>query len=66
MAEKIDVTIRIEKSDESRMDEIVDALKAVAEEVGYGSEFAFSDAFKRRHGLSPGRWRHQQRIGVRP
>jgi hypothetical protein len=27
MAEKIDVTIRIEKSDESRMDEIADALK---------------------------------------
>jgi len=27
MAEKIDVTIRIDKSDESRMDEIIDALK---------------------------------------
>ncbi|HEV2154363.1 hypothetical protein [Bradyrhizobium sp.] len=28
MVEKVDVTIRIEKSDETRMGEIVDALKA--------------------------------------
>lgn len=27
MAEKVDVTIRIEKSDQDRMDEIVEALK---------------------------------------
>lgn len=27
MVEKIDVTIRIEKSDQDRMDEIIDALK---------------------------------------
>jgi hypothetical protein len=28
MADKIDVTIRIEKSDQDRMDEIIDALKS--------------------------------------
>jgi AraC-like DNA-binding protein len=32
-------------------------LAAVAASVGYGSEFSFSAAFKRRHGISPGRWR---------
>jgi AraC-like DNA-binding protein len=32
-------------------------LAAVAASVGYGSEFSFSAAFKRRHGVSPGRWR---------
>ena len=36
-------------------------LATVAETVGYGSEFAFSDAFKRHHGISPGRWRHAHR-----
>lgn len=34
-----------------------DPLVAVAREVGYGSEFAFAAAFKREHGLPPGRWR---------
>jgi AraC-like DNA-binding protein len=36
-------------------------LAAVAAEVGYGSEFAFSAAFKRQRGVAPGRWREQRR-----
>ncbi|MFE7524581.1 AraC family transcriptional regulator [Kitasatospora sp. NPDC057542] len=32
-------------------------LSALAARVGYASEFAFSHAFKRHHGLSPGRYR---------
>jgi AraC-like DNA-binding protein len=34
-------------------------LASVAAQVGYQSEFAFSDAFKRHHGTSPGRWRRE-------
>jgi AraC-like DNA-binding protein len=34
-----------------------DGLAAVAAQVGYTSEFAFAAAFKRHHGLPPGRWR---------
>ncbi len=36
-------------------------LAAVAEEVGYGSEAAFSRAFKRHMGLSPSAWRRGAR-----
>jgi AraC-like DNA-binding protein len=32
-------------------------LPAIAAEVGYGSPFAFSHAFKRQFGLTPGRYR---------
>ncbi len=32
-------------------------LRAVAERVGYSSEFAFANAFKREHGVAPGRFR---------
>lgn len=32
-------------------------LAAIAREVGYSSEFAFAAAFKRHHGVAPGRWR---------
>jgi AraC-like DNA-binding protein len=35
-------------------------LASVARQVGYGTEFAFSDAFKRHHGITPGRWRREQ------
>ena len=35
-------------------------LAQVAQQVGYGSEFAFSKAFKRFTGLSPRAFRHQQ------
>ena len=34
-----------------------DRLAAVAQSLGYGSEFAFAAAFKRHHGAAPGRWR---------
>ena len=33
-------------------------LAAVAEQVGYGSEAAFSRAFKRHVGIAPNYWRH--------
>lgn len=32
-------------------------LAAVAHSLGYSSEFAFAAAFKRHHGMAPGRWR---------
>ena len=32
----------------------------IAEQVGYASEAAFSQAFKREHGVSPSAWRAQQ------
>lgn len=32
-------------------------VRAIAERVGYGSEFAFSKAFKREYGEAPGRYR---------
>ncbi len=36
-------------------------LNAVAERVGYTSEFAFANAFKREYGTAPGRYRRQGR-----
>ncbi|MEU6431908.1 AraC family transcriptional regulator [Microbispora sp. NPDC046973] len=33
------------------------SVAEVARRVGYGSEFAFGNAFKREHGISPGRYR---------
>ncbi|XTP37755.1 AraC family transcriptional regulator [Mycobacterium sp. TJFP1] len=43
------------------------ALRVVATEVGYTSEFAFAKAFKRHFGVSPGSYRRQQAIhGDRP
>lgn len=32
-------------------------IAAVANALGYASEFSFAAAFKRHHGLAPGRWR---------
>jgi len=37
-----------------------DGLASVAEEVGYGSEAAFSRAFKRQVGVSPSHWRRER------
>jgi AraC-like DNA-binding protein len=34
-----------------------DGLAAIAESLGYASEFSFAAAFKRRYGTPPGRWR---------
>jgi AraC-like DNA-binding protein len=42
-----------------------DGLAAVARAVGYGSEFAFAAAFKRHHGVAPGRWRTLDRPPAR-
>ncbi|GII58866.1 AraC family transcriptional regulator [Planotetraspora thailandica] len=36
-------------------------LSAVAAQVGYASEFAFANAFKRRYGTAPGRFRRSER-----
>ena len=36
-----------------------DPLATVARAVGYGPEFAFAKAFKRRHGTAPGAYRRQ-------
>jgi len=34
-----------------------DQIAAVASALGYASEFSFAAAFKRHHGVAPGRWR---------
>jgi AraC-like DNA-binding protein len=43
-----------------------DGLAQIAERVGYESEAAFSRAFKKVVGLSPGRWRKAARPADRP
>lgn len=40
-------------------------LNVVAEQVGYGSEFAFANAFKREFDLPPGRYRRDHRTSAR-
>ncbi|NDL60485.1 AraC family transcriptional regulator [Phytoactinopolyspora mesophila] len=37
------------------------SLGQVATRVGYASEFAFANAFKRQHGVAPGKFRRQSR-----
>jgi AraC-like DNA-binding protein len=37
-------------------------LAAIAESLGYASEFSFAAAFKRHTGIAPGRWRTTQAI----
>ncbi|MFI9407946.1 AraC family transcriptional regulator [Nocardia sp. NPDC052316] len=41
-------------------------LATIAQQVGYTSEFAFSNAFKRHFGVAPGRFRRAQRAPVDP
>jgi AraC-like DNA-binding protein len=36
-------------------------LAAIATSLGYASEFSFAAAFKRHHGVAPGRWRGEAR-----
>ena len=36
-------------------------LAAISASLGYASEFSFAAAFKRHHGVAPGRWRIQAR-----
>ncbi|MFJ5035530.1 AraC family transcriptional regulator [Streptomyces sp. NPDC088560] len=38
------------------------SLAAVARSLGYASEFSFAAAFKRHHGIPPGRWRNATKI----
>jgi AraC-like DNA-binding protein len=40
-----------------RLRETTDQIAAVASSLGYASEFSFAAAFKRHHGVAPGRWR---------
>jgi AraC-like DNA-binding protein len=39
-------------------------LSAIAQSLGYASEFSFAAAFKRHAGVAPGRWRHQARAAT--
>ena len=39
-----------------------DQIAAVASALGYASEFSFAAAFKRHHGLAPGKWRTQAHL----
>ena len=41
-----------------------DQIAAVASTLGYASEFSFAAAFKRHHGVPPGRWRNEPREGA--
>jgi AraC-like DNA-binding protein len=43
-------------------------LAAIAVQVGYSSEFAFANAFRREFGVAPGRYRHdhQRILGLAP
>ena len=40
-----------------------DGIAAVAQSLGYASEFSFAAAFKRHEGVAPGRWRTHARRG---
>jgi len=35
-------------------------LSTVATQIGYASEFAFANAFKREYGIAPGRYRRER------
>jgi AraC-like DNA-binding protein len=37
------------------------SLAAIAQSLGYASEFSFAAAFKRHTGIAPGRWRSEAR-----
>ena len=45
------------------LDSADETLEAIARQVGYGSEAAFSTAFKRELGMAPGAWRRRQKEG---
>lgn len=47
-----------------RLRDTNDGIAAIAQSLGYASEFSFAAAFKRREGIAPGRWRkHALRDG---
>jgi AraC-like DNA-binding protein len=41
-----------------------DGIAAIAQSLGYASEFSFAAAFKRHQGIAPGRWRIRARARV--
>jgi AraC-like DNA-binding protein len=41
-------------------------LAAIARSLGYASEFSFAAAFKRHHGIAPGRWRAADQKDTQP
>jgi AraC-like DNA-binding protein len=43
-----------------KLRESTDSLSNIAHSVGYTSEFAFSRAFSRRHGIAPSRYRSER------
>ncbi len=45
-----------------RLRDTAEPLAAIARASGYRSEYAFASAFKRLHGLAPGKWRSNERI----
>lgn len=49
-----------------RLHATADGLSEIATDVGYGSEVAFSHAFKRFTGVSPAAWRRARREPARP
>jgi AraC-like DNA-binding protein len=49
-----------------RLRDTDEPIAAVAQRVGYGSEYAFSRAFTRYHGQPPGRYRRQSRMPSQP
>src|ERR671937_288325 len=44
-----------------RLRENEDGIAAIAQSLGYASEFSFAAAFKRHEGIAPGRWRNHAR-----
>jgi transcriptional regulator GlxA family with amidase domain len=38
-------------------------LTQIADRTGYTSPYAFAAAFRRHHGLPPGRWRREEQLG---
>ncbi len=41
-------------------------LASIAADAGYRNEYAFATAFRRRHGIPPGRWRREAGHGYTP
>lgn len=44
-----------------RLRDTNDGISAIAQSLGYASEFSFAAAFKRHEGTAPGRWRNHAR-----
>ncbi len=55
------VALRRLEAARARLASTDDAIAVVADDLGYGSEEAFSRAFRREYAMPPGRWRVQHR-----